>query len=103
MPDEITHANEQHAVFLALDDTFYSRTYVRIGTEGVEVFNGRLLSSTPRRLDIQSYALAPREVVLVVATPMAAAPEIYVNGRAAPVVEIHPSRGDGEAAEDVRP
>ncbi len=85
VPDEIRVSSEAHQVFLALDESFFRRTYARVGPDGVEVRNGRVLDQARGRLDLESFALRPDEVVLSVSGSAHPAPTVTVRGRPVPV------------------
>jgi hypothetical protein len=80
VPEEIRVACEAHSVFLTLDDSFYRQTYVRLGGTEVEVLNGRVVSSSPEELVIESFALEPKEVVLSLETTTMRVPRVTVQG-----------------------
>lgn len=80
VPDEVRVAGEAHAVFLTLHDSFYKQTYLRITDRGIDAFNGRIASHGPDTIELDSFALSPREVVVVNASGKAL-PRIRVNGQ----------------------
>ena len=87
VPDEINIACESHSVFLTLDDSFYRQTYLRLRPGGgVEVLNGRLVSSSDREIALESFALRPEEVVVAREDASAAVPNVIVNGERSRVV-----------------
>jgi hypothetical protein len=86
IPDEIRIANEAHSVFLTLDDTFYRQTYVRLRAVSIEVLNGRVMSEHKGTVDLDTFALDPREVVASVESGAPALPAFTVRGEPARVV-----------------
>ncbi|MCE9589631.1 MAG: hypothetical protein K8S99_03810 [Planctomycetes bacterium] len=91
VPDEVRVAGESHSVFLTLHDSFYKQTYLRLRADGgVEALNGRVSGNNGGGIELDSFALAPREVVVVNETT-GVLPRIMVNGKdGQPVIEIKP-------------
>jgi len=84
VPDEIRQSCEAHQVFITLEESFYHRAYLRLGKEGIAAFNGKIITASGGRVDLHSYALDPREVV--VALEEGTLPEITVDGKPAVVI-----------------
>jgi|GEM_PF-2423964 len=90
IPDEIRQSCEAHQVFITLEESFYHRAYLRLGKEGIAVLNGKIITASGGRVDLHSYALDPREVV--VAREEGALPEITVDGKQTVVIVAGESR-----------
>lgn len=86
VPDEIPHSNEAHQVCITLEESFYGRTYLRLHRQGLEIMNGRVRQADAGQIDLESFALGPREVVVSVEDKKAALPRITLQGAPAKVV-----------------
>lgn len=82
IPDEITISCESHSAFLTLDDSFYRQTYLRLLPQGVEILNGRLLRADTQAIELESYALDLKEIVIVRDSSTHPLPRIQVAGKA---------------------